>query len=202
DAPVKFIYNFAGVMIGMVHALMPLAVVTMLAVMRTIDENLPKAASTLGARGGQSFWRVYFPLSLPGVASGALLVFLVSLGFFITPALLGSGREIMIAQVIIEQMQELLNWSFSGAVAVLLLGTTVLVFFLYDQLCGLSSMSGTQVVPVADSRRGGWISRLGAFAGTPFIRLLGWLCDRCAEARGRIRPVWPGRPPGATSRTR
>jgi putative spermidine/putrescine transport system permease protein len=60
DAPVKLIYNFAGVMIGMVHALMPLAVVTMLAVMRNIDESLPKAASTLGARDGQSFWRVYF----------------------------------------------------------------------------------------------------------------------------------------------
>ena len=59
----------------MVHALMPLAIVTMLAVMRNIDDNLPKAASTLGARGGQSFWRVYFPLSLPGVGAGALLVF-------------------------------------------------------------------------------------------------------------------------------
>ena len=200
DAPVKLIYNFAGVMIGMVHALMPLAVVTMLAVMRTIDENLPKAASTLGARGGQSFWRVYFPLSVPGVASGALLVFIVALGFFITPALLGSGREIMIAQVIIAQMQELLNWSFSGAVAVLLLGTTVIVFFLYDQLCGLSSMSGAQVVTAADSRRGGWISRLGAFAGTRFIALMGWICDRFGEAMDRIRPVCPDRPRATMSR--
>jgi ABC-type spermidine/putrescine transport system permease subunit I len=200
DAPAPLIYNFAGVMIGMVHALMPLAVVTMLAVMRNIDENLPKAAGTLGARGGQSFWRVYFPLSLPGVASGALLVFIVSLGFFITPALLGSGREIMIAQVIIEQMQELLNWSFSSAVAVLLLGTTVIVFFLYDHLFGLSSMSDVQAVSAASSRRVGWISWLGALAGTRCIALMGWICDRFGEAMDRIRLLRPDRPRATMSR--
>ncbi len=200
DAPAKLLYNFAGVMIGMVHALMPLAVVTMLAVMRNIDENLPKAASTLGARGGQSFWRVYFPLSLPGVASGALLVFIVSLGFFITPALLGSGREIMIAQVIIEQMEELLNWSFSGAVAVLLLATTLIVFFLYDQLFGLSSMSGAQVVTGDGGRQGGWIGRLGAFTGTRLIALMGWICDRFGATMDRIRPVRPDRPRATMSR--
>ena len=116
DVPQRLIYNFAGVMIGMVHALMPLAVLTMLAVMKTIDPNLRKAAATLGARGGQSFWRIYFPLSLAGVAAGGLLVFITALGFFITPALLGGGREIMIAQVIIEQVEELLNWGFAGAV--------------------------------------------------------------------------------------
>ena len=200
DAPVKLIYNFAGVMVGMVHALMPLAVVTMLAVMRNIDENLPKAASTLGARGGQSFWRVYFPLSLPGVASGALLVFIVSLGFFITPALLGSGREIMIAQVIIEQMEELLNWSFSGAVAVLLLSTTLVVFFLYDQLFGLSTMSGTQAVTEGGSRRLRPISRLGAFAGRRLIALMGWICDRFGEAVDTIRPIRPDQPRATVSR--
>ena len=64
----------------------------MLAVMENIDTNLSKAAGTLGARRGQAFWRIYFPLSLPGVAAGGLLIFVTSLGFFITPALLGSAR--------------------------------------------------------------------------------------------------------------
>ncbi len=200
DAPVRLIYNFAGVMIGMVHALMPLAIVTMLAVMRNIDHNLPKAASTLGARGGQAFWRVYFPLSLPGVASGALLVFIVSLGFFITPALLGSGREIMIAQIIIEQMEELLNWSFSGAVAVLLLTTTVVVFFLYDQLFGLSTVSGAQGVTGDSERRVGMLSRAGAFVGMQLIALMGWICDRFGEAIDAIRPIRPDRPRATMSR--
>ena len=69
DAPLALLFNMTGVMVGMVHALMPLAVLTMLSVMETIDRNLMPAASTLGARGGQAFWRIYFPMSLPGVAA-------------------------------------------------------------------------------------------------------------------------------------
>ncbi len=81
DVPVSIIFNFTGVMIGMVHALMPLCVLTMMSVMENIDRNLVSAASTLGARGGQAFWRVYFPLSVPGVAAGGMLVFITALGF-------------------------------------------------------------------------------------------------------------------------
>ena len=201
DAPVKLIYNFAGVMIGLVHALMPLAIVTMLAVMRNIDHNLSLAASSLGARGGQAFWRVYFPLSLPGVASSALLVFIVALGFFITPALLGSGREIMIAQVIIEQMEELLNWSFSGAVAVLLLGTTLAVFFVYDRLFGLSTMSSTGgIVDDEGGRRAGLIARFGAYLGARLIALMGWICDRFSDVAETLRAPRPERPRATLSR--
>ncbi|MCP5088348.1 MAG: ABC transporter permease, partial [Rhodobacteraceae bacterium] len=103
DQPIKMIFNFTGVMIGMSHALMPLAVLTMLSVMEGIDKNLSKAGSTMGARGGQTFWRIYFPLSVPGIAAGGMLVFITSLGFFITPALLGGARDTMIVQTIIFQ---------------------------------------------------------------------------------------------------
>jgi putative spermidine/putrescine transport system permease protein len=120
DAPLSLIFNFTGVMIGMVHAMMPLAIVTMLSVMENIDLTLVKAARTLGARGGQSFWRIYFPLSLPGVAAAGLLVFITALGFFITPALLGGPRQTMISQVIISVVQELMNWRFAGAHSVVL----------------------------------------------------------------------------------
>ncbi|MDA0701941.1 MAG: ABC transporter permease subunit [Proteobacteria bacterium] len=199
DAPAHLIYNFAGVMIGMVHALMPLCVMTMLAVMRNIDSNLPRAAATLGARGGQSFWRVYFPLSIPGVASGALLVFIVSLGFFITPALLGSGREIMIAQVIIEQIEELLNWSFAGAVAVLLLATTLVAFFLYDRLLGMSTMSAGGGGSTQIDRKG-VIGRIGAWVGMRCIAIMGFICDKFGEAWEVVRPVNPAKPRTALSR--
>ena len=200
DAPVKLIYNFAGVMIGMVHALMPLAIVTMLAVMRNIDQNLTLAASSLGARGGQSFWRVYFPLSLPGVASSALLVFIVALGFFITPALLGSGREIMMAQVIIQQMEELLNWSFSGAVSVLLLATTLAVFFVYDRLFGLSTMSSTGGIAGEAERPAGVIARFGAWVGARLIALMGWICDLFSDAVETVRAPRADRPRATLSR--
>ena len=154
EYPVRMIYNFTGVMIGMVHALMPLCVLTMLSVMINIDTNLTRAASTLGARGGQAFWRVYFPLSVPGVAAGGLLVFITALGFFITPALLGGRKDTMIVQLIIFQIHEVLNWAFAGAIALLLLVTVLAIFFLYDRLLGLSTLSGETAAAGAARRHG------------------------------------------------
>lgn len=159
--PPSFIYNFTGVMIGMVHALMPLCVLTMLSVMENIDRNLLRAAGTLGARPGAAFWRVYFPLSLPGVAAGGLLVFITALGFFITPALLGSERETVIVQLVIFQIKEMLNWSFAGAIAILLMAVALVIFYLYDRLVGLSTLSGGSARAVTDARRNplGWLGR-------------------------------------------
>jgi putative spermidine/putrescine transport system permease protein len=141
-SPSNLLYSFGAVLVGMVHALMPLAVLTMLSVMENIDRNLPRAALTLGARPGTAFWRVYFPLSMPGVAAGAIMVFVTAMGFFIVPALLGGRREIMITQIIIEQVQQTMNWGFAGAISVLLLVVVLAVFALYDKLLGLSTMTG------------------------------------------------------------
>ena len=126
----------------MVHALMPLAVLTMLSVMENIDRNLPRAAATLGARPGTAFWSIYFPLSFPGVAAAAIMVFVTAIGFFIVPALLGGRRETMISQIIIEQVLQTLNWGFAGAISVLLLLAVLAIFLLYDRLFGLSTMTG------------------------------------------------------------
>jgi putative spermidine/putrescine transport system permease protein len=142
DAPVTMLYSFGSTLVGMVHALMPLAVLTMLSVMDNINRNLPRAALTLGARPGTAFWKVYFPLSMPGVAAGSIMVFVTAIGFFIFPALLGGRRETMISQIIIDQVQQTLDWGFAGAVSVLLLVTVLLVFALYDRLLGLSTMTG------------------------------------------------------------
>tara|TARA_Y100000294_G_scaffold9425_2_gene9001 strand:+ start:965 stop:2773 length:1809 start_codon:yes stop_codon:yes gene_type:complete len=184
DAPVRIIFNFTGVMIGMVHALMPLCVLTMMSVMENIDRNLVSAASTLGARGGQAFWRVYFPLSLPGVAAGGMLVFITALGFFITPALLGGARETMIVQVIIFQIHEVLNWGFAGAIAMLLLVSVLVIFFLYDQLLGLSTLSGES----AHEQKKGTIGQIGRWLGSGIVNALGYLCEQVGALIDMLMP--------------
>lgn len=174
ETPTNLMYSMGAVLVGMVHALMPLAVLTMLSVMENIDRNLPRAALTLGARPGTAFWRVYFPLSMPGVAAGAIMVFVTAVGFFIVPALLGGRKEVMITQLIIEQVQQMLNWGFAGAISVLLLLVVLAVFVLYDRILGLSSMTGqsTRDRPRASSE--GVVHRLG----DAILGLLGTVSDR------------------------
>ncbi len=193
DAPVTLIYNFTGVMIGMVHALMPLAVLTMLPVMESIDPDLRKAAATLGARGGQTFWRIYFPLSLPGVAAGGLLVFITALGFFITPALLGGARETMIVQIIIFQIQEVLNWGFAGAVAMLLLVSALVIFYFYDRLLGISTLTGTTTRSRAATSRN-LIGRCGRAVGGAVAAALAALCTKAGELYDALLPRRADRP--------
>lgn len=199
DAPLSLIYNFAGTMIGMTHAMMPLAVITMVSVMENIDANLPRAASTLGARGGQAFWRIYFPLSLPGVAAAGLLVFITALGFFITPQLLGGRTETMITQIIITQIQEMMNWSFGGAVSVLLLVTALVVFYLYDRALGMSTLAGGATTTQGEGKRNP-IAAGGAWIGGHLLDLLGRICDAFSIAWEKIVPPRPHKPRRENSR--
>jgi putative spermidine/putrescine transport system permease protein len=124
----------------MSHALS--AVLNMLPVMHGIDKRLMRAASVLGARQSEAFWRIYFPLSLPEVAASCLLVFITALGFFFTPSILGGPRETMIAQVIIVQIQELLNWRFAGVLSLVLLLSALVVYYIYDRILGISTIVG------------------------------------------------------------
>jgi ABC-type spermidine/putrescine transport system permease subunit I len=196
DAPAELLYNFSSVMIGMLHALMPLCVITMLSVLDNIDGNLSKASMTLGAPPGSTFWRIYFPLSMPGVAAGGLLVFITSLGFFITPALLGSPRDIMLPQLIIQQVQELLNWEFAGALSVLLLVAVLVVFLVYDRVFGMSTLAGAASEPSKTGRLG-LISRLGRLilaglgrATDLLVQVLSPLAGTSAERRRRPIGRW------------
>jgi len=142
DQPLPLLHNEFGVMVGMVHAMVPLAVMTMLPVMAGIDRRLVQAAQTLGASPAHAFWLVYFKLSLPGVAAAGLLVFISSLGFFIVPAFLGGRRETMLAQLIITQVQELLNWPFAGALAAMMLAAALISCWVYDRVFGISTIAG------------------------------------------------------------
>ncbi|MCC6471782.1 MAG: ABC transporter permease subunit [Alphaproteobacteria bacterium] len=188
ERPLELLFNFGSVMVGMSHALMPLAVVTMLSVMQNIDSNLMRAASTLGARRGQAFWRVYFPLSLPGIAASGLLIFITALGFFITPALLGGRREMMIAQEIIFQLEEQLNWGFAGAIAVMLLLATAVVFWLFDRVLGVSTLSGAAADEAREGRSAGLFGKVVDRIGTCIIAALGAACAAAGALYDRIVP--------------
>jgi putative spermidine/putrescine transport system permease protein len=127
DAPIKLLNTTFAVVVGMAHVLMPIAVFTMLSVMLQIDRTVVRAAQVLGAHPVQSFSRVYFPMSLSGVAAAAVLVFIMSIGFYITPALLGGPADTMISQLIVVQTTALLNFELGYALAVSLLVCTLLV---------------------------------------------------------------------------
>jgi putative spermidine/putrescine transport system permease protein len=193
DAPLSLIFNFTGTMIGMVHAMMPLAVMAMLSVMLRLEQTLVSAARTLGARAGSAFWQIFFRMSVPGVASAGLLVFISALGFFITPALLGGRQQTMISQVIISIIQEVLNWRFASALAVLLLAASALVFLLYDRLLGLSNLSGGAGSDSGAVRPPGMLARFGAKVGGRVIAALGWLSDRGGQLWEMLVPVRPDR---------
>ncbi len=164
----RLLFSRATVVFAMTHTLLPLAVVTMLPVMNQIDRRLPMAASTLGANSAQAFWQVFCQLSMRGVAAAGLLVLVASLGFFITPALVGGPRDTMVGQLIILQINELQNWQVGSALASILLVSAIATCIAYDRLFGLSSVSGgSQGHPRPD----GLVRRAG-LAGARFAGLV------------------------------
>ncbi len=138
--PIKMLHTAFAVNVGMVQMMMPFMILAMFSVMKGIDRRLLKTAESLGANKFQAFVRVFLPLSLPGIGSGSLLVFIYSLGFFITPALLGGRKEVMISMLIEEQVSSLLNWGFASALALALLLCTFLVFFVYSRFFKLKQI--------------------------------------------------------------
>lgn len=129
DSPLPLLNNLAGVLIGRVHVLLPYMILPVFNAVKKVDPNLVLAAERLGAPRWRAFLRVTLPLTMNGVAAGVTLVFTLSLGFFITPALLGGGRVVMIANLIEEQVRELLNWAFAGALSAILLALTLAAFW-------------------------------------------------------------------------
>lgn len=140
-APQLLFTTFSSTL-GMTHILLPYMILALFAVMKKIDPNHLKAASSLGARPAAAFREVFLPLSLPGVVNGSLLVFVTCLGFFVTPVLLGTPRDMMISQLINQQIEELLAWGFASAVAVVLLAATGVVVAVYNRFAGLDQLWG------------------------------------------------------------
>jgi ABC-type spermidine/putrescine transport system permease subunit I len=142
SVPLKMMFNAIGVTIGMVHVLLPFMILPLVAVMKGIDRNLLKAAENLGASPAVAWWKIFFPLSLPGVGAGCLLVFMMGIGFFITPSLLGGRTDVMISMAIESQVNDMVNWGLASALAAVLLGITISLFVIYDQILGLDKMWG------------------------------------------------------------
>lgn len=134
SSPLQMINNLTGVLIGMVHVLLPYMVFPLYAVMKRMDQNLISAAEGLGAPKWQVFRKIYFPLTLPGVLAGITLVFVLSIGFYITPALLGGGKVTMSALLIEKQVSQFLDWGFASALSVVLLAVTLLVHLILKLL--------------------------------------------------------------------
>jgi len=142
---VQLIYNRTGVLIGMVYTMLPYMVLTLYSVMRGIDGRLVAVAKSLGAGSWSSFWRIYFPLSMPGVAGASMLVFILSAGFYITPRLMGGDRDQMLASIIAYQVDVLLNFNIASAMAVILLALTLVCFAIYARLVGLKQLLSSKV---------------------------------------------------------
>jgi putative spermidine/putrescine transport system permease protein len=143
--PLTLIRTTAGVILGMSHILLPFMVLPIYAVMRRIDPEYGRAAANLGASPASAFLRVFVPLSLPGVVAGCLLVFVLALGFYITPALLGGLRDQMISQLIVQQIQQQLDWGFGTAMSVLLMVITLVVLFVASRAVRLRDVFGSAV---------------------------------------------------------
>jgi len=132
--PLALVNNLTGVTIGMTYIMLPFLVLPLHATIKSLDPAILRAAATCGASRWQAFRLVLWPLALPGVASGALMVFVMSLGYFVTPALLGGGNHMMLAELIAQLVQSLLNWGLAGAASLVLLCITLGLYALQLKL--------------------------------------------------------------------
>jgi putative spermidine/putrescine transport system permease protein len=140
--PLPLVNNLTGVTIGMVYIMLPFIILPLHATLRAIDPAILNAAALCGAGRWQVFRRVLLPLSAPGAAAGALMVFVMSLGYFVTPSLLGGTANMMLAGMIAQLIQSLLNWGLGGAAAFILLSVTLAIYALQ-----LRYFSGPAVIP-------------------------------------------------------
>jgi ABC-type spermidine/putrescine transport system permease subunit I len=141
DQPLRLLNTRFAVYVSMVHILLPFMILPLYSVMRGIDRSVLRAAEGLGARPSAVFRQVMLPLSLPGVAAGCLLVFILSLGFYITPALVGGPKDLMIS-VLIAQQVDLFNWAFASALAAVLLVGALLIFVIFNRILGVEKIFG------------------------------------------------------------
>jgi ABC-type spermidine/putrescine transport system permease subunit I len=134
--PISLIFNQFAVIVGSTHILLPFMILPIFGVLKRMDPRLIRAAAGLGASPRRAFWTVTVPLSVPGIAAGVLIVFIMTLGFFVTPAVLGGGKVIMLAMAIELQISQFINWEVAAALAAILLVITSVFVFLYQKAFG------------------------------------------------------------------
>ncbi|MGY6411230.1 MAG: ABC transporter permease [Alkalilacustris sp.] len=140
DGRLTMIHNMTGTIIAMTHILLPFMVLPLYSVMRTIPPSYMRAAKSLGATPWTAFRRVYFPQTLPGIGAGAVLVFIISIGYYITPALVGGQSGRMISNEIARHMQQSLNWGLAAALGTMLLISVLILYWAYNKLVGAETL--------------------------------------------------------------
>jgi ABC-type spermidine/putrescine transport system permease subunit I len=139
DVPLKLLNTSLAVQIAMIHILLPYMILPIASVLRQIDPALPRAAAGLGAAPWRVFQQVVLPLSMPGVAAGVLLVFVLSLGFYITPALVGGPRDMLLSMLIAQQV-DLINWPYAACLSTTLLAATLIMLAAFQRLPGVRNV--------------------------------------------------------------
>jgi len=142
--PIKFVHNTSGTLIGMAHIMLPFLILPLYANMRAIDKDCLKAAANLGATPTRAFWTVFFPLSIPGLLAGLLIVFVICLGFYVTPAVLGGGKIIMAAMKISSNIELYFSWGAASALGVVLLVVTMLILYIASKLVSIDQIGGNK----------------------------------------------------------
>jgi putative spermidine/putrescine transport system permease protein len=140
DNRLQMIHNALGTVIAMTHILLPFMVLPLYSVMKTIPPTYVRAARSLGANQWTAFWKVYAPMTLPGVGAGAVLVFIISIGYYITPALVGGQTGQMISNLIAFHMQNSLNWGLAAALGSILLAGVLVLYWLYGRIVGVDNV--------------------------------------------------------------
>ncbi len=136
----SLIYNQLGTLIAMTHILLPFMVLPLYSVMKGIPPSYMRAAKSLGATNWTAFWRVYAPQTIPGIGAGGILVFIVAIGYYITPALVGGQEGSMISNFIDSHMRQTLNWNLAAALGGVLLFVVLVFYWLYDRIVGIDNM--------------------------------------------------------------
>jgi ABC-type spermidine/putrescine transport system permease subunit I len=142
DTPLTLVHNLNGTLIGMVHIMLPFMVLPVYASMRAIDQDYLRAAANLGASPTRAFWLVFLPLSLPGLLAGALMVFILCLGFYVTPAVLGGGKITMVANRIATDIELFFNWGAASSLGVVLFVLTGAILYVASRVVRLDRLLG------------------------------------------------------------
>ena len=134
------LYTHFATIIAMTHILLPFMILPLYSVMKNIDPSYFRAALSLGARPVPAFIKIYLPMTIPGVSAGALLVFIISIGYYITPAIVGGTEGQMISNIIAFHMQSSNNWELAAALGSLLLALIIGLYWLYDRFVGVNNI--------------------------------------------------------------
>ena len=140
DNRIEMMFNKTGTYVAMTQILLPFMVLPLYSVMKTISPSLMRAGKSLGGTPFVAFWKVYFPLTIPGIGAGCLLVFILAIGYYITPALVGGASGTLISNQIAFHMKSTLDWSFASAMGLMLLSGVLVIYWLYNKIVGIDNI--------------------------------------------------------------